>query len=266
MDTSLLSLFTIAFYLIFGAVQLVPLKIMRWKPHMLQQNIMLVALVLHAMLLYFGIDLPKGQNLTVFNLFSLGVWLLVLLVWAVSFFKSIELILVILLPFAVVSIALSEWVPGVYIIQAGASAGELFHILLSIFTVAVLCLAGFLAVALAIQERCLRANVTGFFIRKLPPLVAMEKLLFQVVTVGFVLLSLLLVSSFYFFYQVILQHYVLIPKIILVILAWVVFAILLLGRNRWGWRGRLAIYGTFFGVLLLVLVYLSSKILLEGIT
>ena len=139
----------------------------------------------------------------------------------------------------------------------------LFHLWLSMITLAILCIAGLQAILLAIQERLLRLSPSDSFIQKLPPLVTMEKFLFQTIVVGFILLSLLLGSSFYEFHGLLWQH-LLWQKIVLVMIAWAIFVILLMGRYGWGWRGRKAIYGTFFGVLLVVIVYVGSQFIMEG--
>ena len=48
---------------------------------------------------------------------------------------------------------------------------------------------------------------------------------------------------------------------VIVVVAWVIIGLLLLGRYLWGWRGRKAIYCTFSGVLLLLIVYFGSKLM-----
>jgi ABC-type uncharacterized transport system permease subunit len=93
----------------------------------------------------------------------------------------------------------------------------------------------------------------------------MEKLLFQTIIIGFLLLSALLISSIYFFHPLLIGNVLLWQKTALVIMAWIIFAVLLMGRFFWGWRGRKAIYGTLLGVLLLIVIYFCSKLLLEGI-
>jgi len=46
-------------------------------------------------------------------------------------------------------------------------------------------------------------------------------------------------------------------------IAWVVFATLLAGRYRFGWRGRTAINWTISGFVILMLAYFGSKVVLE---
>ena len=46
-------------------------------------------------------------------------------------------------------------------------------------------------------------------------------------------------------------------------LGWLVFGGLLLGRFRYGWRGRTAIIWTLSGFVVLMLAYFGSKAVLE---
>jgi ABC-type uncharacterized transport system permease subunit len=91
----------------------------------------------------------------------------------------------------------------------------------------------------------------------------MEFLLFQLIGAGFVLLSISLVSGFLFLENMFAQH--LAHKTVLAILAWMVFAVLLIGRLRHGWRGQTAIRWTLGGFLSLMLAYFGSKMVLEWI-
>jgi len=47
------------------------------------------------------------------------------------------------------------------------------------------------------------------------------------------------------------------------IIAWCLFAALLVGRQIYGWRGRIALRWTLAGFLVLVLAYIGSKFVLE---
>ncbi|HNC69995.1 MAG TPA: cytochrome c biogenesis protein CcsA, partial [Pseudomonadales bacterium] len=52
-------------------------------------------------------------------------------------------------------------------------------------------------------------------------------------------------------------------KTVLSIVAWLLFAVLLLGRSRLGWRGNTAVKWTVAGFALLILAYFGSKLVLE---
>ena len=92
---------------------------------------------------------------------------------------------------------------------------------------------------------------------------AMESLLFEMISLGFVLLSIGLLTGFLYLDDMFAQH--LVHKTILSILAWLVFGIMLFGRWRYGWRGSLAVRMTLAGVALLVLSYFGTKLVLEVI-
>ena len=47
------------------------------------------------------------------------------------------------------------------------------------------------------------------------------------------------------------------------LLSWVTFAILLLGRTQFGWRGRSAMRVLYGGAMLLLLAYVGSRFVLE---
>lgn len=169
----------------------------------------------------------------------------------------------IILPVMLIFMLLVLVIPGYAMIESAHHFDNLFHIALSLLTFSVLCMAGAQALLLAVQERLLRGRPRGGFLHQLPPLEVMESLLFKMIIAGFVLLSVLLGTSFYFFHAVLWTNQWLIHKTMLVLLAWVIFAVLLLGRYLRGWRGRKAIYGTLWGVLLLVVVYFGSKLMLQ---
>jgi ABC-type uncharacterized transport system permease subunit len=135
------------------------------------------------------------------------------------------------------------------------------HILTSLLAYSVLGLAVIQAILLAIQDRHLHNRQPGGFIRALPPLQVMEALLFQMIAAGYVLLTLALVTGILFLEDIFAQH--LVHKTILSIIAWVVFGILLWGRWRFGWRGRVAIRWTIGGFVFLMLAYFGSKFVLE---
>lgn len=132
----------------------------------------------------------------------------------------------------------------------------LVHIIFSIITLGVLCTAGVQAVVLAFQDYHLRVRHGAGIIRRLPSLETMERRLFFIIWLGFLLLSIFLLTSIYFFHE----HFTfyVVYKSVLAAAAWLVLGALLMGRHIAGWRGRKAIYGTLVGFGLLVLAYVSA--------
>jgi ABC-type uncharacterized transport system permease subunit len=126
---------------------------------------------------------------------------------------------------------------------------------------ALLSIAALQALAVAWQERSLRSKRLGPMLRALPPLSAMEDLLFQYIVAGFALLTLTVLSGALFIDDWMAQH--LVHKTVLTLLAWVVFGLLVFGRWRFGWRGRTAVNWTLAGMLVLLLAFFGSKFVLE---
>ncbi len=93
------------------------------------------------------------------------------------------------------------------------------------------------------------------------PLLTMERL----VAAGFVLLSALLAGIFFSetLYGATVRGWKWDHKTVFSILAWLTFAVLLIGRARFGWRGRTARRVLYAGSALLLLAYVGSRFVLE---
>lgn len=230
-------------------------QVMRSKNGLLATG--LVAALLHAYVLYQNIFVVSGVNLGFFNALSLLGWLIAQLVLLVALFRPVENLGIAVLPLAAVSMILEATVPSTHLVSENVAAGIKAHIVISIIAYSVFSMAGVQAILLAIQNYNLRHKRPGGFVRALPPLETMETLLFQMIGLGFVLQSLSLASGMMYIDDIFAQH--LAHKTVLSIIAWLVFAGLLLGRWRFGWRGRTAIRWTMSGFVTLLLAYLGSK-------
>ncbi len=216
---------------------------------------------LHTLLLYHGIFAEPGLNLGFFNALSLTAWTVVLLFLVSSLSKPVENLGILLFPVAAVTVYLDVRFPSVHFLRQEAGWPLKLHVLVSMLAYSLLTLASVQALLLAVQDQHLRHRHPGGFIRSLPPLQTMETLLFEMIGTGFVLLTLALASGFAFLEDMFAQH--LVHKTVLSILGWVVFGTLLLGRHRYGWRGRTAIIWTLSGYVMLILAYFGSKAVLE---
>jgi len=219
------------------------------------------AAALHAAILAQTVLQPAGLNLGFFNALSFTGWLIATVLLAVSMVRPVENLGIGVLPFAALTLALGLLFPAERIVaDAGQWPLEL-HILIAILAYSLLALAAVQAVLLAIQEHRLRRRQPGGFLRGIPPVTAMETLLFQMIGAGFALLSATLISGFFFIEDLFAQH--LVHKTALSLIAWCVFAVLLWGRWRFGWRGRTAIRWTLSGFGFLALAFFGSKLVLE---
>ncbi len=95
------------------------------------------------------------------------------------------------------------------------------------------------------------------------PLLTLERLTFRFVRWGFALLSATLIAGWLFSEQLYGRAWLWDHKAVFSILAWITFAVLLLGRARFGWRGRSAVRVLYAGAMLLLLAYVGSRFVLE---
>ncbi|ALG67974.1 cytochrome C assembly family protein [Beggiatoa leptomitoformis] len=219
----------------------------------------IVAVILHALVLYQSVVTPEGLNLGVFNAASMVTWVIALLLLLTLSREPVENLIFILFPLAALSIALDTYFPSVRILAV--ELGVKFHIFSAIVAYSFLSISALQAIFIAIQDYQLRHKHPGWVIQILPPLQIMETLLFQLIALGIFWLSLGLISGFLFVEDLFAQH--LVHKTVLSLIAWGFFVILLWGHWQYGWRGRKAIYWTLSGFVLLMLAYFGSKIVLE---
>ncbi len=99
------------------------------------------------------------------------------------------------------------------------------------------------------------------------PLLTLERLTFRFVNAGFVLLTATLAAGWLFGDSLYgaqaawrWDH-----KTVFSLLSWIIFALLIIGRSRFGWRGRKAIRVLYAGTFLLLLGYAGSRFVLEVI-
>jgi ABC-type uncharacterized transport system permease subunit len=133
------------------------------------------------------------------------------------------------------------------------------HILISLVACAILCLAALQATVISVQNYVLKQYPLSTFpiLRLLPPVETMQQALFKVLWAGFVFLSLSFIGAFIFLPNVLKTIQV--SKLILCSLAWFLFATLLYGCHRFGWRNDVVATRTLVGVLLLTAAYFASK-------
>ncbi|PNS07717.1 cytochrome C assembly family protein [Solilutibacter silvestris] len=135
------------------------------------------------------------------------------------------------------------------------------HAWLALLAYATLAVAALLAALLWLQERAMRNREFHGWMRALPPLTELESLLFRTLTVGFLLLSAAILAGVLFVGNLFQQH--LVHKTVLSLLSWLIFATLLFGRWRWGWRGARAVRWTLVAMAILLLAFFGSQFVLE---
>ena len=135
------------------------------------------------------------------------------------------------------------------------------HITLSAVAFGLLATAALLALVLAAQEAALRSRRPAKWLAALPPMESMEHAVFTLLTLGFISLSSTLLIGALFVTDPFGQR--LVHKVVPALVAWAIFGVLLLGRYRFGWRGRKARRLVLSGFVVLVMSYFVTKFVLE---
>ncbi|ERJ18967.1 cytochrome C assembly protein [Salinisphaera shabanensis T35B1] len=192
---------------------------------------------------------------------SLFAWQAALLLWLFSLRESVGALGLVIYPFAGLCAITALLVPDAHSATEALAWPLQLHILLSILAYGLLTLGAVQAIVLALQHRQLRRRPPSGLFTRLPALQTMEMLLFRLIGAGFFLLSLAIATGALFIDDLFAQH--LVHKTVLSLFAWAFFAVLLYGRRRYGWRGRVAVRGALAGYGLLVMAYFGSKLVLE---
>ncbi|RYX89015.1 MAG: cytochrome C assembly protein [Comamonadaceae bacterium] len=226
---------------------------------------LLVAWLLHALLLAWGLlgDLPRFGWAPAL---SVTAWL-VLTVYAVEsqFFPQLEARLA-LSGLGAVAVLLALLYPG-NPLHASASPWAPLHTALGIASYGLFAAAVVHAWLMRRAEKQIRLAADP---HSGVPLLTLERLTFRFVMAGFVLLSATLLAGWLFGANLGAAG---LPggasgwkwdhKTIFSVMSWAVFAVLLIGRARFGWRGRMARRVLYAGAALLLLAYVGSRFVLE---
>ncbi|MCD0217090.1 cytochrome c biogenesis protein CcsA, partial [Enterobacter hormaechei subsp. steigerwaltii] len=103
------------------------------------------------------------------------------------------------------------------------------------------------------------SKLAGF----LPSLLSLEKLMFQAMWAGFILLTYSVVSGTFFAEAVFGKPMTFTHKTVFGILSWLIYGGLLPKHSMTAWRGEKAAVWTIIGFVSLMIAYMGSKFVLE---
>src|ERR1700679_13296 len=222
----------------------------------------LAAIVAHSDALVYSMRIHGPFSIGLPEAISMLAWTLAVLACFISIERQNRVLGAILLASAALGAAVTG--TGRTYAETTAAGWQLTaHILLSMGAAALLFAAAVTALLLVFLDRRLRTRRIAHLPSVLPPLDALEKVMFRLIGTGFVLLTLSLFTGFVFVTNLFAQH--LVQKTVLSLIAWIIFGVLLIGRIRFGWRGRSAVGWTLSGFGMLALAYFGAKFVLEDV-
>ncbi len=217
------------------------------------------ALLGHAVILWPLTVTATGINFGIVNAASVVGWCIAVLVLALNVRRPLASLAAVILPLSGLALGLDLWLPSPVLTEHRLPPGMYLHIALAIVAYSLFAIAAAQALLLMFATHQLRQHhpVMSF----LPPLPTMEAVMFQLTAFAFGLLSASLLLGGLYVENIRAQH--LAHKIVFSLLAWGVFATLVLGRWRWDWRGRHGVKYVLGGFALLALAFFGTKVVLE---
>ncbi len=236
----------------------------REERFLLTERVALAAgLVFHGWLLLTDLMAAGGVSFGLSNAVSVILWLTVLIYWVASLRHDLHALQAFVLPPAAMAVLMQKLLPSGHVLPYTGDALFGAHLVIALLAYSLFTFAALHAGLMALAERSLHHKKTLVRLPDFPPIMPMERLLFQIITIGFVLLTLTVLSGIFFTEQLFHQALQFNHKTVFSILAWVIFGALLLGRRVQGWRGRIAVRWTLAGFAVLLLAYVGSKFVLE---
>lgn len=228
-----------------------------------ERLVIAAALVIHAAGLHDALFADIGMRFSFSFALSLMMWLAVLIYWLESFMARMEGMQPMVLPLAAVCTILPVLFPNVHLVAHATATGFKLHFLAAMLAYSLLTLSALHAIFMGFTERALHNRSMKRSLSSLPPLLAMESLLFKMLLVGFILLTLTVGSGVFFSEEIFGKALTIDHKTLFAFASWGIFATLLIGRHAWGWRGKRALRWTLAGFALLILAYVGSRFVAE---
>lgn len=221
-----------------------------------------LGIILHGILLAPQIITLYGLNFNLFNALSLTGLFCAMFFVIFGLYRPILSLGVLAVPTAIIGMSFGQFGQAPYQPLTHLSFALETHILLSFGAYCVLLMACVQAILLKLQIRELKHKThERFWVSKLPNLQSMESLLFDMILMGFVILSVALGLGFISTHDILEQHIA--HKLFFSVLSWLIFGVFIVGHYRFGWRGNRACNFTIYGFVLLALGFLGSKTVLE---
>ncbi len=222
-----------------------------------------LALLLHAVAIWHAIVRPEGLDLSFVNALSLVAGLAVLAAWLTGVLHALPGVAAVVLPVAAICALLPPLAASPHRLPFAGEPWAAAHIGIALVAYALFVVVALQALVMTGLEKRLHRGLPDATSRATPPLLTLERYMFRLLTVGFVLLTLTLASGMLFSEELFGKAVTLTHKNVFSVAGWLAFAVLLFGRWRYGWRGRTALKWILAGTLLLVLGYLGSKFVRE---
>lgn len=217
----------------------------------------ILALGGHAYWLSQHIILLNGQNFPILSVLSIITFIVSLLSTLAAKRFNTSVLQPIVYICTVINLIAVNYLPSQFIIHIETHPQIAIHIILGLLAYSILLIACLFALQLGYLDYRLKNHKSPLTKINMPPMMSLEKNIFQIIIIGFILLSFTLLTGYIFLDDMFTQGKA--HKAILSIISWVIYAFLLWGHFTRGWRGRFTLYLIIIGSSLLTLGYFGSR-------
>ena len=240
-----------------------------------------ILLALHGVACYQDIFTPSGLVFGFAQALSMMAWVGIALYWIEAWFYPLHGMLPPVLGLATILSFLPTVFSGAIIsTKAVHSPGFQLHFITANMAYGIMFLASLQAVLMTLQDKSLRSRQRqepGAFMRifvpggssnwldQLPPLLTMERVMFNVIGIGFCLLTVAVFSGIFFSQSLFGRPLIFDHKTVFSLISWVMFGSLLCAHWKVGLRGAEASKWVLGSFSVLLLAYVGSRFVLEVI-
>jgi ABC-type uncharacterized transport system permease subunit len=190
------------------------------------------------------------------------------LLWVEGFLLPLGAMYILVTPLAALAVLLPLGFHGAALEDSPALR---LHLGASVLAYGMLMIATLHSVLMASMDRYLHrplresSRMIGPILAQMPSLLALERLLFRQIGIGFLLLTATVATGMLFSEERYGRALRFNHMTLFAFLSWGVFAALLVGRFAFGWRGRVAQRWVLVGFVMLMLAYIGARFVLEVI-
>jgi ABC-type uncharacterized transport system permease subunit len=225
--------------------------------------VLTTGLIAHASLIYIT-TISNGINLNFSNSLLIVSWVTVFFYYLINRkiqFNGLENLT--LIP-ALLIILSHPFLKNDQSFEIQMSINSIIHIIIAILSYSLLTVGAIFSIFILLFQNNLtkkyqnEENFSGNF-----SLLSMEDILFKIYWFGFILLSITLFSGILFTNEIFGTSIVWNHKTIFSLMAWITYGAMLLGRMKYGWRGKKAVVISLIAFMFLLLSYFGTKFVLE---
>ena len=220
-----------------------------------------IGVVAHTISLTSDLLLNEQLRMSLLNSISICVWMTITVIVLSALSKPLHNLFTFFMPAGALLLLIALLAPQPVTAKA-YSAGMLIHIFVSLLAYSVILITTIQAVLVNVQAHHLHKHQLNSRIMSiLPPLQSMERLMFEWLIIGFVLLTAAIITGGLYVENMLAQQ--ISHKTILTLIGWGFFATLIFGHFYLGWRGARASRMIYLGAGFLMVAFVGSKFVLE---